>query len=204
MTRASDAKDAPGVTARQLDDRGDEELMAMVANGHKEALGILYRRYGALVGSVLCRLLPATALHEAHDLRQEVFIALYQNARRYQPRGLFRAYLLGIAARQVRGLTRGMAIHRRLLALFWGTSTRRSEPAERPEAALDARLMISRLLSRLSAAHREVVILFHLQGLSAAEISCCLAISEKTVWTRLHRARRALQKARGTEPGEAT
>jgi RNA polymerase sigma-70 factor (ECF subfamily) len=149
--------------------------------------------------------LPATALHEVHDLRQEVFIALYQNARRYQARGLFRAYLLGIAARQARGLTRSVAIHRRLLELFWGASTRRGEPAELPAAALEARLTMSRLLSGLSAAHREVVVLFHLQGLSAADIASSLAISEKTVWTRLHRARQALQKARGeAERREAT
>ena len=66
-----------------------------------------------------------------------------------------------------------------------------------PERAVATREEVWRALSMLPESQREVLLL-HVEGFSGDEISGMLDIRPKTVWTRLHRARRALtQKLSG-------
>src|SRR5215470_5259360 len=73
----------------------DEELMRQVAGGSAEALGLLHRRYARLVFGLAVPTLDRAA---AEDLVQDVFLAVWRNAGRFDPeRGTVRAWILQIA-----------------------------------------------------------------------------------------------------------
>ena len=72
----------------------DEELMRQVADGSAEALGLLHRRFARLIFGLAVQSLDRAA---AEDLVQEVFLAVWRNARRFDPeRGTVRAWVLQI------------------------------------------------------------------------------------------------------------
>lgn len=61
-------------------------------------------------------------------------------------------------------------------------------------AALDLRIDLLRALQQLSAAQREILVLFYLQDMSYRDMADALEIPSGTVMSRLARARTALQK----------
>lgn len=61
-------------------------------------------------------------------------------------------------------------------------------------AALDLRIDMLRALHRLSAAHRDILVLFYLQDMSYQDMADALDIPQGTVMSRLERARTELQK----------
>jgi len=74
---------------------GDEELMRRVAEGSAEALGLLHRRFARLIFGLA---LPTLDRAAAEDLVQEVFLAVWRNAGRFDPeRGTVRSWVLQIA-----------------------------------------------------------------------------------------------------------
>jgi len=71
-------------------------------------------------------------------------------------------------------------------------------PAAAPHAALEARDHARRVqaaLDALPAEQRTVIALFAVEGLSHGEIAEILGVPEGTVWSRLHKARKALAAA---------
>jgi RNA polymerase sigma-70 factor (ECF subfamily) len=61
-----------------LEERTDEELMEAIAEGARDALAILFRRYAVIVRNVSRRILRHDA--EADDLVQDVFIFVFRKA----------------------------------------------------------------------------------------------------------------------------
>src|SRR5213083_3273369 len=73
----------------------DGDLMRQVADGSAEALGLLHRRFARVIFGMAVQSLDRAA---AEDLVQEVFLAVWRNARRFDPeRGTVRAWILQIA-----------------------------------------------------------------------------------------------------------
>ena len=62
-----------------VDDASDESLLVAVGEGSKDALGVLFRRHGRAVRQVAWRILRDES--EAEDLRQEVFLYLYERSK---------------------------------------------------------------------------------------------------------------------------
>ena len=166
----------------------DEELIAAVAAGDREAFGALYRRRRPDVYRFALHMTGSPAA--AEDVAQDVFVAVIQDARRYSPsRAAVLPWLLGIARNQAR---------RRL-------SERRFEPI--PGGGAEPALVadpadgitrsqqtdaLRRALVALPVVYREAVVLCDLQELTyqdAAEAADC-AIG--TVRSRLHRGRQML------------
>jgi RNA polymerase sigma-70 factor (ECF subfamily) len=73
----------------------DEELMRRVADGSGEALGLLHGRFARSIFRLAAQTLDRAA---AEDLVQDVFLAVWRNAGRFDPeRGTVRAWVLQIA-----------------------------------------------------------------------------------------------------------
>src|SRR5436190_10550314 len=73
----------------------DEELIRQVAEGSAEALGLLHRRFARLIFRLAVHTLDRAA---AEDLVQDVFLAVWRNAGRFDPElGTVRAWVLQIA-----------------------------------------------------------------------------------------------------------
>jgi RNA polymerase sigma-70 factor (ECF subfamily) len=62
----------------------DENLLSEAASGSRDAIGQLFHRHGSTVLNVAQRILRDES--EAADLRQEVFLYLFQRAKLYDPR----------------------------------------------------------------------------------------------------------------------
>src|SRR5437867_1636829 len=61
----------------------DARLLAAVAGGDQQALGVLYRRRGCLIYSLLVRMLVNEM--EAQEVMQDTFIRIWQRAAQYGP-----------------------------------------------------------------------------------------------------------------------
>jgi RNA polymerase sigma-70 factor, ECF subfamily len=179
-------------------DTSDAELMARMGAGDRTALGALYQLHRGLVLAAAAAYLPAAARAELEDVCQEVFLIVWRRAKEYDDRGKLRAWLAGIAANKARGVARRQWFRSTLLAKM----TAGPEPVESaPGASAEARIEVERVMRGLPAPQRAVLLLHTVANLSTEEIAQTLDIEQRTVWTRLHRARAALRKARRREGG---
>lgn len=174
----------------------DHALIAQIAQGELEPLGLLFERHEALVRRYLGRL--GASASDADDLVQATFLEVTRAAPRFDGSHSSRGWLLGIAGMMARRHRRSL---RRAAARIaaWAGSLRGEAcvtegPAERVanDAALRA---LAAALERLPQKKREVFVLVTLEGLSGQEAAAALHIPLKTVWTRLHHARLALRAA---------
>src|SRR5499426_615693 len=73
----------------------DGELMRQIADGSREALGVLHGRFARQIFAIA---VPSLDRAGAEDLVQEVFLTVWRNADRFDPeRGTVRAWILQIA-----------------------------------------------------------------------------------------------------------
>jgi len=72
------------IASQPLAEGSDEDLLKAVGNGSKDALGFLFRRHGGAVFNVAWRILRDES--EADDLRQEVFLYVFERAKHYDSR----------------------------------------------------------------------------------------------------------------------
>ena len=169
----------------------DEDLVAAVASGDREAFGALYRRRRPDVYRFAMHMIGMPGA--AEDVAQDVFMTVIHEARRYDPRraGVV-AWLLGIARNHAR---------RRL-------SERRYDPL--PNADAEPRIDVDpaeglsrarqtaalrRALIALPIVYREAIVLCDLQELSYQEAAAAAECAIGTVRSRLHRGRAMLTAA---------
>jgi RNA polymerase sigma-70 factor (ECF subfamily) len=168
--------------------QSDEDLIAAVAAGDREAFGALYGRRRPDVYRFALHMIGVPAA--AEDVAQDVFLTVIREAARYTPgRSGVVAWLLGIARNHAR---------RRLAA-------RRYEPM--PDAASEPGIIVDpadgiargqqvealrRALSALPLPYREAVVLCDLQELTYQDAAVVAGCAIGTVRSRLHRGRQIL------------
>lgn len=133
----------------------------------------------------------------ARDAVQESFIKAYRAIDRFELGRRFGPWLIQIVRNQCRD-----ALRRRKAGFeetrMTEVMTERLPSSSSPEADRgrgEAREIVWRGLGRISADHREVLVLKELEGLSYGEIAEAVGIPEGTVASRLFHARRALKEA---------
>jgi RNA polymerase sigma-70 factor (ECF subfamily) len=129
------------------------------------------------------------------DLVQRTFLGAVQ-ARDRVPAGVaFRAYLLGIAHRQMLMAWRAQ---RRYDAVFTGGTASAAAVASSPSLAVAKReeqRTLLMALRELPIEHQVLVELYYWEDLGVDEIATILAVPPGTVKSRLHRARMLLREA---------
>ena len=162
----------------------DEHLMLEVRGGSRPAFEALFERYKDAIWRFYRRRIDDPG--RAEELVQDVFVAILQGARRYEPRAAFRTYLFGIA-------------YNLLLADRRSRVRDRAEPlpddlaSAAPDA--DGALWVRRALATLQPDQREIVMLREYEGLSYLEIADVMQLPLNTVRSRLFRARMDLRDA---------
>ena len=171
----------------------DDELMAAIAAGDREAFAALYRRRRPDVYRFAVHMtgVPATA----EDVTQDVFMAVIHDARRYETgRSGVVPWLLGIARNHAR---------RRQ------SRDRLMDPLPEPVGHVDVELTVTpdplatvardrdietvrQALRGLPFSYRDVVVLCDLQELSYADAASAVGCAIGTVRSRLHRGRALL------------
>ena len=172
----------------------DAELIAAIARGQLEALGALFDRHEPAVRRYFGRL--GITPEDADDLVQATFLEAHRAAQRFDEQHSALSWLLGIATMMARRHRRSIG---RTLARIaaWAIHPRRelSESAA-PDELVERERAVRRVaaaLDRLSDKKRETFVLVALEGLRGEEVAIALGIPVRTVWTRLHHARRELR-----------
>lgn len=161
----------------------DEQLMRELRGGARDAFETLFGRYRDAVWRFFRRRIVDAGRCE--ELVQDVFVAVYQNASRYEPRASVRSYLFGIAYNTLHA-ERRKAAHRVTEPLV-DTAGAPSDPADS--------LWVRDALEAIDADAREVLMLREYEQLSYQEIADLLHMPLNTVRSRLFRARMELKAA---------
>jgi RNA polymerase sigma-70 factor, ECF subfamily len=171
----------------------DEELVARIARGDREAFAALYARRRPDVYRFALHMSGSHAV--AEDVVQEVFLAVIHQAARYSPdRAAVVPWLLGIARNHVRRWTHHA---QRIMPLPF------TRDGEEPELTIDADPLpgisrredaasVRRALAALPLKYREVIVLCDMRELSYADAAAVLRCAVGTVRSRLHRGRARL------------
>jgi RNA polymerase sigma-70 factor (ECF subfamily) len=170
--------------------QSDEELIAAVAAGDREAFAALYRRRRPDVYRFAMHMIGVPGA--AEDVAQDVFMTVIHDARRYDPRraGVV-AWLLGIA----RNHARRRLAERRYESLPDGASEPwiEADPADGLSRAQQTRAL-RRALALLPIVYREAIVLCDLQELSYEDAAAAAGCAVGTIRSRLHRGRSLLMK----------
>jgi RNA polymerase sigma-70 factor (ECF subfamily) len=152
----------------------------------------LVREHGAQVLRTAMRVLHDASL--AHDVHQEVFLAVWRRWHRYNGNVNWPAYLYRATVRRaleagqrrsVRRVPVGASVETQNLASLRGVTT------GGPDGALQAdelRQKLTAALARLPQRQADAFVLSRLEGLEAAEVGKIMGCSEPTVRVHLHRA----------------
>lgn len=183
----------------RLDDASDGELAALARGGLQQAYVTLTERHRA---SVYRLARGATGdLDEAFDVTQESFIAAFAALDRYDGQRSFRAWIARITLNKCRDWARRRAV-RKMFA--WPVPERaadiREDRALPDEIAANRQELVSvgAAIAKLPARQKEVLLLRTVEGMTQAETAVVLGITEKSVETRLYRARQTLSARRNT------
>lgn len=174
----------------------DDDLVRAIAAGDEHALRELYDRHAPWLAVRLRRTLPVSAVE---DVLQETFLAAWRGAGRYRATGEGGAWLWGIARRQAALWLRRQGQFDRAFDDARGLSQ-----AVQDDATHDA---ITRLdLQQAFAAAgppgspgRDLARRVFLRDQPLAEIAADLEIPTGTVKSRLHKLRKAMHQAMGSE-----
>lgn len=168
----------------------DWSLIQSMADGDVRALNEIYARYGPM----LLGFLSARAGNQqlAEELLQDVMLAVWDNAAKFEGRSKVKTWLLVIAR------NRAINAHRRKrlpvidINDAFGLSSDDTSPMD---AAIrsDAQDAVRDALQELPEAQREVLVLVFYHQLTGPEVAEVLDISVGTVKSRLHRAKEALK-----------
>lgn len=177
---------------------GDDQLLTHAANGCRDALDELFRRYRLVAYRVAYRLLNHEA--DALDAVQDGFIKALIHLPSFQGRSSFKTWLLRVVSNASLDLGRQRGRHEMISVDSLAPSHRDDvepaidiEPGQDLERA-DLQAKIQEALGQLPAAQRQTFVLHAEAELSYREVAEVLGISIGTVMSRLYYAR---QKLRG-------
>lgn len=171
----------------------DDELVARVLAGEREAFAGLIERHARIVHRVVWTYLRATdAAIDHDDAVQEAWVRAYARLATYVPSGRFGAWVGTIAANYCRDLGR----RRRLATVLPDLLPARADPAPGPEALALRRELGDELgaaLATLTPHQRGAVLLCAAQGRDHAEAGRVLGVSATTIKMRMWAGRRRLR-----------
>lgn len=164
-----------------------------VASGDRAAMRRCIDRYSDLVWSLALRLSPSRA--DAEDAVQDVFVSLWQNAAKYDPkRGSEATFVAVIARRRLVDRLRKAGLRAGAGAEEFDATTM---PAPDDTAATAEGRIAARALADLPAARREVVALSVVVGMTQEEIAERTKLPLGTVKSHLRRGLQAVREALG-------
>ena len=170
-------------------DPDDLTLFTAWADGDRDAGTRLVRRHFPSVYGFFRTRLP----EQAEDLAQRTFLACVENRASFRREGSFRAYLFGIARRQMLRSLEKKAIVARLQPKQ-GAPTMPTSPSGKV-ARREEELLLLRALRSLQLDDQVLMQLFYWERMSTEEIGTVMELGRSAVKVRLHRARAQLRDA---------
>ncbi|MFN8391121.1 MAG: sigma-70 family RNA polymerase sigma factor [Bdellovibrionota bacterium] len=187
----------------------DQPLVERAKSGDIDAFRTLVERYESRAHSIAMGVVGSR--EDAEDVVQEAFLKAYRNLSSFRGQSSFYTWFYRIVFNLAIDLSRKR--YRRSESSMGDTSSMDSltmhsgsdasdflGSVPNPDQVLqrnDLGKSIAKALDSLSAEHRAVIMLREIEGLSYSEISDVVGCSKGTVMSRLHHARKRLQRALG-------
>lgn len=176
----------------------DSELIQKTLSGDQEAFAVLVHRYQNRVHALAWR--NTGDFHVAEEITQDTFLRAYRKLGSLKNHKLLAGWLYVIANRLSKTWLSKKGHEMQSLETVPTEELEQHTYVDwtvkqQEERATDARVeLIKRLLKKLPESERIVITLHYLADSSVKEISEFLGVSMNTVKSRLHRARKRLQK----------
>lgn len=196
----------PAPQAEEWNEQPDDRLIELTLSGETRAFDELIRRHSRRLHAMLLQMLGSEA--DAYDVAQEAFLRAFRNLRYFDGRSAFYTWLYTIAANQARNFIRKRKRERTFSLDNDEHGTPLEKDSELADRAVDAdpvrgaqltdiKARLREAMQALSPAHREVVTLCDIMGLSYQEIAEMLHVSEGTLRSRIFYAHKQLQSMLG-------
>lgn len=189
----------PSSSGRTPEDAEDIRLMELARAGDEAAFQQLVERHQRLVVGTVGRMLATGS--DAEDIAQQVFLRVWKNARRYEPRAKFTTWLLKITRNLVFNELRRRSRHPQVPLQTDADEEERplkDDHALAPDASLlenELQQAVDAAIARLPDTQRMAVILRRYEELSYEEIAEALDQSVSSVKSLLFRARTELRQS---------
>jgi RNA polymerase sigma-70 factor, ECF subfamily len=190
--------DQIGQSGRSPEDAEDIRLMALVGAGEEVAFEQLVERHQRLVIGTVGRMLGSSS--DAEDIAQQVFVRVWKNAKRYEPRAKFTTWLLKITRNLVFNELRRRSRHPQVPLQSESDEEERplkDEQAVAPDASLlehELQQAVDAAIANLPETQRMAVVLRRYEELSYEEIAAAMDQSVSAVKSLLFRARTELRE----------
>jgi RNA polymerase sigma-70 factor, ECF subfamily len=174
-------------------------LLDRCVTGDRQAWRDLHRAYFPLA----CRFLihMGVAGGDLDDACQEVFVQVFRYLARFEQRCDFKTWLYKLCLSQSSQVRRRRKLQRALAWLLGNEGTARPAGHAWTEEMVGER--VRRALDQMKPLHREVFVLFALEGVEGNEIAQILGCPATTVRRRLHYARQEFEQLLWADSGPA-
>ena len=177
----------------------DAELIQQTLEGNQQAFSTLVRKYQKPVHALVWRKIGD--FHIAEEITQDIFLNVYKKLQTLKNPNLFAGWLYVSATRRCHAWLKKKRIRMESLEIMSPEELEElaytEYRAEQQEEIVNEqqREVVKRLLQKLPESERTVVTLHYLGDMTCEDISKFLGVSQNTVKSRLHRARKRLKKA---------
>ena len=176
----------------------DVDLIQRILDGDESAFTILVNKYQKWVHTLVWRRIGD--FHTAEEITQDVFLKVYKKLSMLKNPNQFPGWLYVIATRRCLAWLRKKKLPTKSLDAMSTTELEELcyehyETEHGDATGVECkRELVKRLLQKLPESERTVVTLYYLAEMTSEEISTFLGVSPNTVRSRLHRARKRLEK----------
>ena len=176
----------------------DVALIQHILAGDENAFESLIRKYQKQVHAFAFR--KVGDFQTAEDITQETFLRVYQKLSTLNDPAKFSAWLYAIVnhlciAWHRKSLLQTESLREIHISEIETDAYSRYVTVEHAKTTAEAqRDLVSKLLTKLKESDQEVITLHYFEEMTSSEIGTHLGVSENTIKSRLHRARRQLKR----------
>ncbi len=193
-----------GISIPVADGESETELVNKASRGDKDAYRVLVEKYQSKVFSLVFSIVKSR--EDAEDIVQESFVKAYFSLKNFRQDSSFYTWVYRVAYNMTIDFKRKVGRRPEYVtdgereigelgdddrAIVAGKISDPLQTFEQKELAAS----LNRALSGLSDEHRAVMMLREIDGLSYNEIADSLGVSKGTVMSRIHYAKKYLQRA---------
>lgn len=175
----------------------DRELIESAQSGNKEAFGVLAQKYTRNIYNLAYRM--TSNREDAMDVTQEVLFRAYRALASFQPDRPFLPWVYRITWNICadRGRKIGRTPPEDSIDETEDGAARLPSKTPSPDVTyenMELHRILSEAVNQLADGYKELIVMFHMDGLSIKEISDVTGMKETVIKNRLYRGRQMLRK----------
>ncbi len=170
----------------------DEEIIKKIQKGEVEIYSQLVDRYKDGIFGLIYKY--TNDYNETQDIAQEVFIKVYKQLNNFRFQSKLSTWIYRIATNSCIDWGRRKKKDANIMPLDEVTMTDSSIDLESSFVFEEQRKRVRSIVNKMPDKYKLLVVMYHFHNLKYKDISEILAMPEKTVETRLYRARALIKK----------